>query len=100
MAKKKEQLEWKVNTPSLLQEILNNKGASILHRPLQIFGALLEGVAHRASELNDPELNHLMCRLALYEICDPFSKKYDAKVVRDLHMKSDMAKMKRNKEGK
>lgn len=69
--------QWKVNTPQLLREILVNNQTQILDRPLQIFAGILGQVASRASELNDPELNALMCRLALYEISDPYSKEFD-----------------------
>ena len=69
--------QWKVNTPQLLREILVNNQTQILARPLQIFAGILGQVASRASELNDPELNALMCRLALYEISDPYSKEFD-----------------------
>jgi hypothetical protein len=70
-------LKWRVHTPSLLKEILNNKGANILHRPVQIFASILSQVAQRASELNDAKLNALMCRLTLYVIADPESPEYD-----------------------
>ena len=69
--------QWKVNTPQLLREIPVNNQTQILTRPLQIFAGILGQVASRASELNDPELNALMCRLALYEISDPYSKEFD-----------------------
>jgi hypothetical protein len=76
---------WKVNTPGLLKEIVNNnKHMSVLATPLQIFAHLLGEVATRASELNDPELNALMCRLALYEISDPYSKEYDDKLTKKI----------------
>lgn len=74
-------VEWRVNTAGLFQEILNNNSTSILTKPLQITGHLLALVAHRASELNDPELNGLMCQLALYAVSDPYDKKsYRARV--------------------
>ena len=76
-----ETLGWKVHTPNLLEEILRNEGASALRMPLTIFGRLLEGVAARASELHDLELDKLMIRLTMYEIADPLSKRYDQKKV-------------------
>jgi hypothetical protein len=70
---------WKVHTPSLLREVLNNRGSEILSQPLNIFGRLLAQVAKRASELDDPELNILMMRLTLYEQADP--EKSDSKEI-------------------
>ncbi len=62
---------WKVHTPSLLTEVLNNKGAAILAQPINIFANLLAKVAERAAQIDDPELNILMMRLTLYEQADP-----------------------------
>jgi hypothetical protein len=42
---------------------------------------LLSDVAERAAAINDPELNKLMMRLALYEVADPNSDKYDSQLV-------------------
>lgn len=76
--KKDNILKWRCNTPGLLKEIVNNNPSmSIMRQPLRIFANILGAVAHRASELNDPELNSLMARLSLYEITDPYSKDYD-----------------------
>jgi hypothetical protein len=41
-------------------------------------------VGERASELNDPQLNALMCRLTIYEIADPESKNYKPRVVKKI----------------
>lgn len=71
------ELCWKVNTPQLLKEILANNETGVLSVPLAIFSRLLAEVGNRASELNDPKLNALMCRLAIYEVADPYSKNYD-----------------------
>jgi hypothetical protein len=75
-------LSWKVNTVGLLKEIVNNggPGVAIMSQPLHIFGCLLAEVAQRATELNDAQLNALMCRLGLYEQSDPYSKGYDQKL--------------------
>ncbi len=58
--------QWKIHIPHLLQEILNNPGAEILVRPFQLLGLLLYAIGKRAAELNDAELNGLMCRLTIY----------------------------------
>ena len=70
-------LQWRVNTPQLLKEILGNNETSILSVPLSIFGRILAEVGERAAELNDPKLNALMCRLAIYEVADPYNENYD-----------------------
>jgi hypothetical protein len=77
MSVEKIKAEWKVHTPNLLVEILNNQGSSILERPLQIFANILYKVSERASEINDPELNQLMARLTMYEMADPELKGHD-----------------------
>ena len=69
--------QWKVNTPQLLKEILASNETQILKYPLQIFSLVLAEVSQRCLELNDPILNGLMCRLALYEQSDPYSKEFN-----------------------
>jgi hypothetical protein len=71
-------LLWRVNTPQLLKEILSNNETQPLNKPIAIFGRVLAEVAERAAELNDDKLNALMCRLAMYEVADPYSKEYDS----------------------
>lgn len=66
-----DKLEWKVNTPGLLREIMSNPSSSVLLQPIGIFRNMLEQVAARAIELDDPQLNILMLRLALYEQSNP-----------------------------
>lgn len=80
MKNKTKKVQWRVNTPQLLREVLSNPSASILSKPLNIFGKILAQVGERASELNDPKLNALMCRLSIYEISDPYSENYDAEL--------------------
>ncbi len=53
-------------------------------RPVQMLGRLLALVANRAIELDDPELNALMCRMALYTIADPESEDYDRDAVNEI----------------
>lgn len=77
-------MEWRVNTPQLLKEILVNSETSALRVPLQIFANLLAEVGYRASELNDTKLNALMAQLALYEITDPYSKDFDREKANEL----------------
>ena len=79
-------LNWRVHTPNLLSEIcnLNADGIGMLSKPLQIFSIILAQVGQRASELNDPQLNALMCRLTIYDIADPTSEDHDAELVREI----------------
>lgn len=89
--------QWKVNTPGLLNEILANNGMAILTRPLQIFGHILAEVGERASELNDPELNALMCRLAIYEIADPYNKNFNKELTNETIRLGSEAKKRKQK---
>ena len=69
----------KVHTSNLLGNILADKNGnkSEVRIPLKQFALLLGQVADRCSEINDPVLNALMCRLTLYAIADPDSEDYD-----------------------
>jgi hypothetical protein len=74
----KDLMVWRVNTPGLLREIvIYNPTLQVLAAPVNIFQGILASIAARASELNDPIMNGLMARLALYEITDPYSSDYD-----------------------
>ena len=77
--------EWKCHTPRLLEEILMNPGTELLLRPIQLFGKMLSNVAERASQLNDPILNKLMCQLTLYEVADPYSNEYNKETVEHVY---------------
>ena len=68
---------WRVHTPNLLDEIINGSGMGIYKQPIGIFGTILAEVGERAARINDPELNALMIRLAIYSIADPTSPDYD-----------------------
>jgi hypothetical protein len=78
-----EKLRWRVNTPQLMKEIMTNNGVSILSKPIMIFSRILAEVGDRAAELNDPKLNALMCRLAIYEVADPYNKNYDSELTNE-----------------
>jgi hypothetical protein len=72
---------WRVNTASMLQEIVEcNPSMATFRVPINIFGKLLAAVGERAAELNDDQLNALMCRLAIYSVADPYSPDYDKDV--------------------
>lgn len=76
--------QWKVNTPGLFKEIVeNNSQCWIFVQPLNIFQSILKQVAERAIELNDPKLNSLMLRLALYDTANPSSKDFDPEFINE-----------------
>lgn len=86
---------WRVNTPQLIAEIANNNSQmSMLRAGLQIFMGLLAEVGECASRINDDELNGLMCRLAIYEISDPYNDAYDQKILDKILRKYEAAKIK------
>ena len=75
-----EKIEFSVHTRNLFDEILqNNSQMAIMKIPLNVLYKLLQKVAHRCAQLNDPELNKLMCRLTMYAMADPTSKDYNKK---------------------
>jgi len=75
-------MKWKVATHSLFKEIIQtSKEGEAVRIPLNIMLDLLRQVAQRATELNDPKLNALMLRLALYDISNPDDPKYNPKLV-------------------
>lgn len=62
-------LKWRSHLPNLLTEIVeNNPSAWALRIPILLTREILVEVAHRAIELNDPKLNVLMLRLAMYDV--------------------------------
>jgi len=69
---------WRSNVKALFEEMIENGGHAIAscHMPLKITYAILTEVAQRANELQDPKLNSLMARLALYDECNPYSEHY------------------------
>ena len=91
--------EFVVNTEALLKEIASNPQVAILEKPINIFGRLLHSVATRAAELNDPELNAAMCRLALYSVADPNKADYDTAILRQVYEAEAEAKKSKLKQG-
>ena len=74
-----------MHTPNLLNEIADHaltSNSGVLKVPLNQFRLLLVQVANRASQLNDPVLNQLMCELTLYEEADPQSKAYNKQLLK------------------
>lgn len=83
--------EWKVHTRGTFEEILENHETQILKQPLHIMYNILQQIAKRGLELDDPEINKLMVRLALYSFADPYSKDYNSEIV-DMVMKGKSLK--------
>jgi len=75
---------WKIHTPNLLNEVLKNPGTGILKKPLTILGRYLYLIGERATELDDPILNNLMCKLTIYEIADPQNTNYDLEKLKEV----------------
>lgn len=94
-------LVWRVNTPQLMKEILEcNPGMAILRSPINIFKQVLAEVAEHAIRINDPELNFLMCRLALYSQGDPYDPDYNLDVYKEAMKRAAEAKTERLKNKK
>ena len=80
-----ERLYFRIHVPNFLKEIANNnKLGGVLIVPLNTLRIYLGKVAERASELNDPKLNLLMCEMSLYEVADPESKEFDPDIIKKL----------------
>jgi hypothetical protein len=75
---KPNQLQWRVNVPALYKELIENvPQAACMRQPFQILMSIMAEVGERAAELNDDQLNALMCRLSIYSISDPYSPDSD-----------------------
>ena len=90
------QEKWIIHTPRLFREIVRGSGMDIYRIPLQIL-AVIWPALESASELNDPQLNALMCRLTVYEIADPECSGYDQKRCDEVYSKAENALPKKGK---
>ena len=74
-------MQFKLHVPRLLNEIetfaMQPSEMAALRLPFQSFRTLLNDIAIRCSEINDPILNALMCQMALYQIANPDDDGYD-----------------------
>lgn len=61
-------MTFRVHTPNLFKELCECSGMRIYGKVMRIFLALLNDVAQRATEINDPVLNALMLKLRLYDV--------------------------------
>lgn len=90
--------QWRVNTPSLLKEALEcNPGMATLKVPFNILKQVLQELAETAIRIDDPELNAIMCRLALYSVSDPYDPDYDERIYNQVIKEAIAAKKKRLK---
>lgn len=80
------ELEFKINTPQFLKEVFDNNPTlgGVLFVPANTLQSYLYQIAQRASELNDPKLNAIMCQMALYEIADPYQKGYNGELTKSI----------------
>ena len=88
---------WKVHLPNLMKELIDHTNINVLTKPMVITCRIIDEIATRAAELNDPELNALMCRLTLYEIADPQSEAYDLKAVKSIYAAANVQKRRQTK---
>lgn len=96
----KDLLVWRCNTAAMLKEIINNnKDLGILKIPFKIFGDMLYELGEISARINDPELNSMMCRLAIYDQSDPYSPNYDPELVSNTIISGGNAKRKREAAG-
>jgi hypothetical protein len=79
----KNKVHYKSHVRNLFDEIIGNlsKDSAAIEIPLKVTYKLLQEVAQRSAELNDPILNELMMRLAMFTVTDPCSDDYDQNVV-------------------
>lgn len=85
--KQKVNLKWRVHTSELFNRIKeissNERETEVIITPLNILRELLCEVAQRAIEIDDPKLNSLMCRMALYSVSDPQDADFNSKICED-----------------
>jgi len=83
--KTKEVLQWRVNMPHLYKELIDNvPQAACMRQPFQILMGIMVELGERAAELNDDQLNALMCRLSIYSIADPYSPDSDKELTKQI----------------
>ena len=73
------EVRWQSNIKALIEEHLScgSDSSSALLTPWRITMSKLLDVANVAIRLNDPELNLLMCELALYTVGDGYHDDYN-----------------------
>lgn len=90
-----EKRQWRCHTNNLLKlamETCDPKQTDILKHPFQILKNLLVELGERASELDDPILNSLMCRMTIYAVADPEDPEYNDEIVDKILKKTEELK--------
>lgn len=82
------ELKWKCHTKNLFDEIIECSGVPVLRVPLNICYTLIQKVADRCAEINDPKLNALMVQLTMYTIADPEHEDFDPEQVKAIMQES------------
>lgn len=80
----------KLHTPRFLQEVfLNLKNEGVLKVPVNVMRLFLLEISERCTEVNDPILNDLMIRMALYSVGDPDSEDFDQQLCDEIHLRAE-----------
>lgn len=72
---------WKCHFANLTEEVLRNPGTWALAAPLNILRGMMAELGEIAAEINDPRLNCMMMRLAIYSVSDPSSPDFNEEFV-------------------
>ncbi len=85
---------YTVNLPQLIKELLlaSSHPDHVQCDALKIAALILHELAARASEINDDQLNGILCRLALYDVSDPNYSGYNPDYTSEAINGSFMAK--------
>lgn len=70
-------LNWKVSTKNLLEELQGNKQVQVAAKPLKILYDILRVAAKKAIETGDAEMVSIMWMLTMYEQADMESSDFD-----------------------
>lgn len=68
---------FRVNLKALFEEVLQNKGNSILRMPLQITLNTIAEIAVYAHKIGDDKLIGHFCKLGMYEFSNQYSEYYN-----------------------
>jgi len=80
----KKKVVWRIHLSRMLDQLFDTNKMGVWVRPIQQLAKIMDEVATRASELNDPKMNALMCRLGLYAISNPDDPEYDPEATRKI----------------
>jgi len=80
----KKKVVWRIHLSRMLDQLFDTNEMGVWVRPIQQLAKIMDEIATRASELNDPKMNALMCRLGLYAISNPDDPEYDPEATRTI----------------